>query len=565
MEIADPKLCRRYTATVIRNVTIGPAPRWMQRRLHYAGMRPISNVVDVTNYVMLECGQPLHAFDYDALVKRAGGKAPTIIVRAAKAGEMLKTLDGQKRELTPDDLVIADTAGPIALAGVMGGLETEVTDATKTILLESASFDFVSRPQDGPAVQPVQRGEHPVQPRHSSRRLPARPRRGRGTARAVCGQAQVVGAGRFVSRPAAAAGDRPEPPRDRPAARHGHSRRGSRARADGPAVHVERDAVGLEGDGAADAARHPGRGGGPDRGTGPRVRLRPLAGTAARGRMPPQVGNRSLELEDTVRDLLADAGVQEAITYSLTSVEAEAKLGDKASSFVSLLNPISPERAVLRRSLLPGLLEVAARNLQATDAVALFELGPVFLPKPGTLPDEPRRLAIVLCGRRTVAAWDDPTDVKPVANDFFDLKGVVESLADDLHLTGTSFRKATCPYLHPGRSAELLLGDKPVGSFGELHPKSAMAFGLAERAVLVAEFDLDALLAAVPDRVPYRPFSTFPPAKRDVAVVVPAETTAAQVLAEVRAAGGDLLTERRSSTCTPATASRPAPRASPSP
>jgi phenylalanyl-tRNA synthetase beta chain len=132
VKIENPALCRRYTATVIRNVTVGPAPRWMRSRLQYAGMRPITNVVDITNYVMLEYGQPLHAFDYDVLVKRSGGKAPTIIVRSAKPGETLVTLDKQERKLGPDNLIIADTAGPIALAGVMGGLETEVTAAAFT-------------------------------------------------------------------------------------------------------------------------------------------------------------------------------------------------------------------------------------------------------------------------------------------------------------------------------------------------------------------------------------------------------------------------------------------------
>ncbi len=144
VEIADPKLCQRYTATIIRNVKVGPSPRWMGTRLQYAGMRPINNIVDITNYVMLEYGQPLHAFDYDVMVRRAGGKPPTIIVRPATTGEKLKTLDGQERELGPDHLVIADTAGAIALAGVMGGAETEVTAGTKNVLLESAAFDFVS-------------------------------------------------------------------------------------------------------------------------------------------------------------------------------------------------------------------------------------------------------------------------------------------------------------------------------------------------------------------------------------------------------------------------------------
>ena len=144
VQIENPQLCPRYAAALIKNIKFGPAPGWMQRRLLYAGMRPISNIVDITNFVMLEWGQPLHAFDYDLLVQRDGGKTPTIIARPARDGETLVTLDKQERKLSPEHLVIADTKGPIALAGVMGGLETEVTDATKNILLESASFDFVS-------------------------------------------------------------------------------------------------------------------------------------------------------------------------------------------------------------------------------------------------------------------------------------------------------------------------------------------------------------------------------------------------------------------------------------
>jgi phenylalanyl-tRNA synthetase beta chain len=210
---------------------------------------------------------------------------------------------------------------------------------------------------------------------------------------------------------------------------------------------------------------------------------------------------------------------------------------------VNLLNPISPERYIMRRTLLPGLLEVAARNLLTTDGVAMYELGFVYEPKAGEkLPDEPRRLAIVLCGRRTPGAWDDPQGVKPPQADFFDLKGVVESLAADLHLPSVSFvaMKSTAS-LHPGRAAVMMVDDKPVGTFGELHPKIATNFGLGERAVQVAELDLEAILAAVPERFPYKPFSTFPPAKRDVAVIVPADTPAEKVLAEIRAAGGDLL------------------------
>ncbi|MEO2089276.1 MAG: phenylalanine--tRNA ligase subunit beta, partial [Gemmataceae bacterium] len=202
------------------------------------------------------------------------------------------------------------------------------------------------------------------------------------------------------------------------------------------------------------------------------------------------------------------------------------------------------ERAVMRRSLLPGLLSVAKENLQNTDSIALFELGFVYLPKAGQqLPDEPQRLAVVLGGRRSVSTWDDQLGDKPKQYDFFDLKGVVESLLSDLHVPGVTFEPTkTVPHLHPGKAAEVKVGSNSAGVLGELHPKVAAAFGLTS-SVLVAELDADAVIAAVPDRYPYRPFSTLPAAKRDVAVIVPDDLPADRVLGELRAAGGELLTE----------------------
>ncbi len=543
--ISDPNLCPRYTATIIRNVKVGPAPRWMGSRLLSAGMRPINNIVDVTNYVMLEYGQPLHAFDYDALVKRANGKVPTIIIRPATTGEKLKTLDGQERELSPDNLVIADTAGAIALAGVMGGAETEVTADTKSILLESAAFDFVSVRKTArqfnlfsEASTRFSRGVHP------DLVMPA-------AVRAADLFRQHAG-GEVL---AGVIDDYPAPP----PAQVVELRRSEITRLlgfDVPAAEVERVLTALQFKvkpevfgwtvtaprtrldiqaGAADLIEELARVFGYDKLP---ERLLPLE-------LPEPKGNRSLELEDKVRDLLADQGLQEAITYSLSSAEAEAKLQPaQATTHVALLNPLSPERSVMRRTLLPGILAVAQKNLEAADSVSMYELGFVYVPKPGErLPDEPRQVAIVLCGRRTSTAWDDQQGVKPAQYDFFDLKGIVESLAADLHLPGVTFSpaKATA-WLHPMRAAEVSVNGKSVGVFGELHPKVAASFGLGERAVQVAELDLEAILAAVPDRFPYKPFSTFPPAKRDVAVVVPAETPAEKVLAEIRAGGGELLT-----------------------
>jgi phenylalanyl-tRNA synthetase beta chain len=553
VEIADPKLCGRYSAMVIRNVTVGPAPRWMRTRLHYAGMRPINNVVDVTNYVMLEYGQPLHAFDYDVLVERAGGKTPTIIVRPAKAGERLKTLDGQDRELGPDNLVIADTAGPIALAGVMGGLETEVTAATKSILLEAASFDFVSVRKTArqftlfsEASTRFSRGVHPEVVR------PAATRAAQLFHKYAGGE---VLAGMADNYPA------PVPPQTIELNRNEIDRLLGVPMPDG---EVERILTALQfrveptvwgwkvttpptrldiQAGAADLIEELARVSGYDR----------LPETRLAQELPEQRGNRPLELEDRVRDLLADAGLQEIITYALTSPEAEAKLSpgpgsrEPRTESVTLLNPVSPERSVMRTTLLPGVLAVAAENLKNFPSVALFELGFVYLPRPGQpLPDEPRRLAVVLCGRRGEAAWDDPLGEKPPQSDFYDLKGVLEGLAADLHLPAVAFEPARdVPHLHPGRAARLLVAGKPVGAFGELHPKVAAAFRLADRAVLAAELDLEAVLAAAPERFPYRPLSTFPPVLRDVAVVVAEDVPAERVLAELTAAGGELLEDAR--------------------
>jgi phenylalanyl-tRNA synthetase beta chain len=555
VEIADPKLCGRYTATIIRNVKVGPSPRWMRSRLHYAGMRPISNVVDITNYVMLEYGQPLHAFDYDALVKRAGGKPPTIIVRPAKAGERLKTLDGQDRELSPDNLVIADTAGPVALAGVMGGLETEVTDATTTILLEAASFDFVSVRRTArqfnlfsEASTRFSRGVHPEVVK------PAAVRAAQLFHDHAGGE---VLAGMVDAYPA------PVPPQvidlkateikrllgfDIPAAEVERLLRALQfkvePKAGGWTVTTPPTRLDIQ-VGAADLIEELARAYGYDK----------LPESLMAVELPEQRGNQSLELEERVRDLLADQGLQEVITYSLTSPEAEGKLTPGQSpgtavpglspEHVTLLNPISPERSVMRTSLTPGVLEVAARNLQTAESVALFELGPVFAQKAGEkLPDEPRALCVVLCGRRSPAAWDDPQGVKPPQYDFFDLKGVVESLAADLHLPGVSFHAfPNALHLHPGRAAVLHVNGKSVGSLGELHPKVAANFGLADRAVQVAELDLEWVLAAVPERFAYRPVPSTPPAKRDIAVIVPDETPAEKVLAELRAAGGELLAD----------------------
>ena len=546
VSIENAKLCSRYSATIVRNVTVGAAPRWMRSRLQYAGMRPINNVVDITNYVMLEYGQPLHAFDYDVLVKRACGQTPTILVRGARAGETLKTLDGQERTFNIEDVVIADRVGAIAIAGVMGGHDTEVTATTKTILLESAAFDFVSVRKTArkfnlfsEASSRFSKSIHPeIVPSAAKRAAQLLHRHAGGE----------VLAGVVEQYPA------PLPPQiielnkreivrllgfDLPPEEVERVLKALQFRVEttmwGWSVTVPPTRLDIQA-GAADLIEELARVTGYDK----------LPESLLAQEMPTPKGNPSLECEEHARDILVQLGLFEAVTYSLSSIEAETKLGLPAekSGFVNVVNPLSPERAAMRRTLLPGLLAVAQRNIESNPRVAMFELGPVYLPNANALPDEPRRVAIVLCGRRTVATWDDPQGLKPVSFDFYDLKGIVDSLTSDLHLVGVTCRGAkTIPHLHPGKAAELAIGGKVVGTLGELHPKVAMAFGFTDKTVQVAELDFEAIFAAIPTRNAYRPFSTHPPAKRDVALIVSAETTVDAVRAELLAGGGDLLSD----------------------
>jgi phenylalanyl-tRNA synthetase beta chain len=549
VEIENPRLSARYAAVLLKNVTIGPAPGWMQRRLMYAGIRPISNIVDITNYVMLEWGQPLHAFDYDALVRRAAGKAPTIIVRAARPGENLVTLDQQKRELTPEMLVIADTAGPIALAGVMGGAETEVTNQTRNILLESANFDFVSirrtmKALNLPSEASVRfsKGIHPELVRPAAERAAElmRLHAGATVCRGIVDNYPAPLPPQMVELPLAAVRrllGMTMPVEEITRVLRALEFKVEPAGGEALQVTVPPHRLDIQA-GAADVIEDLARIHGYDR----------LPATLLTDSLPRQRNNVPLTFEERVRDILVGAGLQEVITYALTQPEREAPLQLPNAEYVRLLNPISSERVVMRHSVLAGVLEIVAANLRHTDDVRVFELGPVYLPQPGKkLPDEPRRLALVLTGKRRHEFWGDSASDKAASQplDFFDLKGVVEALASDLHVQDVRYAPCQAAYLHPARSAELHVGKRLIGQFGELHPKVGEAYGLGQRTVLAAEFDVEALQASVPPRFTYAPVPRFPPALRDIALELPEGVVAERVAAEIRAAGGDLLREVR--------------------
>jgi phenylalanyl-tRNA synthetase beta chain len=268
-----------------------------------------------------------------------------------------------------------------------------------------------------------------------------------------------------------------------------------------------------------------------------------LPATLLSGELPPQRAHMSLVLEERVKDILVASGLQEVMTYSLTSKERESALGLANEGYVEIVNEISADRKVMRQSVLASVLEVAWHNLLNTEGVRLFEVGFVYRPRKGQLlPDEPRRLAIVMTGRRDPAAWDDPQGVKPDQIDFFDLKGVIESLVADLHLPQVAYRPAReIPFLHPGKAAELLVDGQPAGCFGVMHPKPALSFELTDRSILVADIDLEALLTKVPDRFAYSPVPRFPAALRDIAIIVEESVPNEKIVAEIVAAGGALL------------------------
>lgn len=544
--IEDPQLSARYTAMLLEQVKVGPSPYWMKRRLTLTGMRPISNLVDVTNYVMLEWGQPLHAFDHDKLVERAGGKAPTVIVRPAKKGEKLVTLDEQTRELNPENLVIADEKGPIALAGVMGGFETEVTDKTKTVLLESASFHFVSirrtfRQFDLPSEASARfsRGVHPEVVKPAAQRAADLMRQHAGAT--VCkGMVDVFPAPlkpqvielklSEIRRQLGLEVPKADATRILEALEFKVEDAGAALRVTAPPHRLDIQA------GAADLIEELARIHGYDR----------LPATLLAQPLPEQVGNPMLDREEATRDLLVNLGLHEVISYALTVPEREAPLGAAQGEHIRLLNPISSERVVMRQNVLASCLETAAGNLKQTSDVQLFEIGYAYIPVAGqSLPAERLRLAMVLTGAREGEFWGDGDKARKSPLDFYDLKGVLEALAQGLHLPGVRFQSTTAAFLHPGRAAELIVDGKSVGVLGQMHPRTAAQLDLGEREIFVADLDLQAILKAVPERHLCVSVPRFPAALRDIAVIVDEKMSAEQVTAEIRAGGGELLTSAR--------------------
>ena len=551
IEIGNPELNPRFVLGLIRGVKIVPSPYWVQRRLRLAGMRPIDSIVDATNYAMLELGEPLHAFDYDVLVKRAKGKPVVISTRAARDGEELITLDNVERTLNPLNVLVCDEAGSLSLAGVMGGLESEVTAETRNVLLEGAAWNFINirRTAFGHNLHSeasfrFSRGVHPAM---------AKPGVQRGLEYMAAWSGGKVAPG-LVD-------EYPLPPHDPVVEVTPHDVKrllgielsaqeianllmriefeckveGEKVIAQTPPIRID---IGEGVIGLADVLEEVARLYGYDN----------ITETRMSDELPPQVGNPVNEWEERLRDQLVDLGLQEVVSYRMTYPEREARLFAASAGhqtlreqdYVRVANPIAPEKSVLRRSLLSSVLDALERNVRLREGLELFEIGPIFEPNGSELPTEITRLAVAMTGERDEPAWDVKSS--PVM-DFYDIKGRIERF-----LTGFRFSDVTydptdsVPYLHPGKAAEVKVGGQTVGMFGELHPLVKDKYEFEEYPVLVAEFDL-ATMRTVQSEYEVQPVPEVPPVLEDIALILDESIPAAQVEALIRQAGGKVLTD----------------------
>ncbi len=549
IDIREPALNPRFTLALLRDTTVKESPFWLQHRLKLIGQRPRNNIVDVTNYLTFELGQPMHAFDYDKLVERAGG-VPTIITRLPQPGEQLETLDDVLRDLGEETILVADTAGALSLGGVIGGGETEISEATRNVLLEAAAWNNISirktiREQrvHTEASARFSRGVHPSQAILGCRR-------GIELMRQLGGG--VIAGGLLDAYP-----QKPEAvtvalPIERV------------SRLLGMEVTIEQAAdvlrrlefeVAVDGDVIrATAPDHR-----LDISVDPIVGQHDLLEEIARiigydripesimaDEMPPQRENIAVLLEERIRDALVGQGLNEVINYRFTSRESEAQLVPTglASSlpradYVEITNPAASERNVLRHTLMINMLETAVNNARFQKTQQVFELGKVYLATGELLPEEPLHLGILLTGARSQPWWGGDGTAGDM--DFYDLKGVVESLLQALHIDDFSLQRGKHSSLHPGRSADLLLAGERIGSIGELHPEVAARFKLTEAKLLYGEIEVEPLINHHRRMHRIEALPTTPAILEDIALVVNANTPASEVEAVIRQAGGRLL------------------------
>ncbi|MDA0262953.1 MAG: phenylalanine--tRNA ligase subunit beta [Chloroflexi bacterium] len=523
ISVADPDLCRRYTASLLRGVSIGPSPQWLQDRLTSAGLRPINNVVDVTNFVMLEYNQPLHSFDLD-LIKDA-----TVIVRRAKPGEKLITLDGEERKLSADNLVIADANDPIGLGGVMGGANSEISVATVNVLLESATFDGPNNRETAQSMElrteATLRFEKGLRPELA----PIALRRATQLIQEVAGGTIAPGIVDVVSGEGI---DAPVVPLTSAKIKRmlgmavgmkqvketldGLGFTWEAAGRDELKVTVPywRNDVNIEEDLVEEVVRT--------------IGYDSVPTTMLSSPIPFQQPVAIMGLRDQVKDLLAAAGIQEVINYPLVTLQQleQVESLDRASLPLRVANPMSSDREYLRPTLRASLLANLESNQgHGAGPFRMFEAGRTFWPREGDLPEERETVAGVLAGLRHEPSWLEDESLV----DFFDAKGVVEWLLARLGVAST-YEPADDPAFHPGRCAHIKFGDALLGIVGEVHPAVMARLGLEQPQVAAFELYLDPVLAALPrSQRQFEPLPVFPSATRDLALTMPADVPAGRV------------------------------------
>ena len=515
VEIGDPDLCGRYTASIVSDLQIGPSPEWMQERLKACGMRPINNVVDITNYVMMEYGQPLHAFDYDKV------KDHKIIVRRAKKGERLTTLDGEDRPLDHEMLVITDPDGPIGLAGVMGGANTEVTEDTKILLLESANFDNVNIRRTSTRLR--LRSEASLRfDKGLSPELPPK-----GLLRATQFLAELAGGkvakGIIDVYPGVKEGSPLCITESRIKQVLGISMGMDKVQGVLESLGFEceesgegqlrvkapywRTDIGIEDDLVEEVARISG--------------YDDIPTTPLSGRIPLNEPDEARALRDMVKDILAGCGMQEVVNYSLSDVRGLENAGLEHLAELNpirVANPLRVEQEYLRLSLRPGLFANVEHNRKYHHGpLLMFEAGKVYMPKSGDLPEEQEILAGVVTGDP-----EDPMD------GFLRAKGVMEMMLGRLGVEAR-FERGEGEGLHPGRVVEVSARGDRLAVLGEVHPQVLEAFDIEGASVHVFEVDLAKLRAHLPTAKRYQPVSRYPGALRDLALIVDSDTPSTAV------------------------------------
>lgn len=516
--IEAPELCPRYAARLVVDIAIGPSPFWLQDNLMSVGLRPINNIVDITNFVLMETGQPLHAFDFDRLEDNR------IVVRTAEEGEHFTTLDQTERRLTRDMLMICDGKQPVAIGGVMGGMNSEIETSTTRVLIESACFNPISIRKTakklGLNTEASHRFERGVDPGGTINALN----------RAARLMVELAG-GKLVS---GVIDQHPKPISSKPiplSVAATNRLLGTDFEADKVTALLESIEFKAKTKNSRNLLIDP-----PSFRvdvTRPEDLMEEVARLSGYNNIPitypesPAEGRpilKSLGARNRIRRLMSGFGFSEAITYSFISSNASDRLmldgNDRRRNTVAILNPLTEDQSVMRTSLVPGMLETMHRNFARQERnLKIFEIGKVYLANgPDQLPDEVEMLAGLWSGVRFDASWHG----REAACDFFDLKGVVESLLHTLSVANVDFTgmpDSSCTYTKPGHTARILSGSDPIGLIGEVHPTVLGNFDLKQTAYIF-EMNFDSLQPLIPDTKQSKPIPKFPAVSRDATLIV---------------------------------------------